>query len=278
MRTIVISDIAFVGNTYQEAKDGLLYLKDLQKNGYNVVLMTNKGYKDAHFLCLKFVKRNKVTLENITTTYPKNKGFELHFRKLYESYYLKENYLIIGNGSKILSENQKVIWESEKFPKETLEKLKQMLKSFDYLSEKEYKERENEKIIGSYYRYLTLKESYSLEERELYGIECSKRTLMHDFAFHKYVEEKIPEIKGYYLDSKPTFYLKERNKRLAIQKLWDLKEIDPENTYFILSNLTDDVFLDMDPSKTYLIGDEFSNQYFSRKEDSLVRALEKIDS
>ncbi len=259
MKTIVISDTAFLGDTYEQTKEGIYYIKCLQKYGYQVIVMSNKPRNDAKYISFQEKDHQMIISSQKEKNQKEGILFEIEAKKEKTEISLFYDYLISENGIQITDKKDKVLYNGYYFSDDYLKHLKKFLETYQYV----LKEKES---IPTLKQYSFLKNDESL----VFGFQLNQSNL-NAFPWQDF-ERNFPDLDAYLFSKRDVeFYSRGVNKRIAFEYLCLKEKLMKKELFFVLSNPTDQVFLDYYRDSCYWISSK-------SKSSNLVRTLEKIDS
>lgn len=251
MDTIILSDTAILGSDYQCTKEGICCLKLLQSKGYKLVVLSNRPE-----LCMK--KIGALISNDGEISYPylgscdiKENGIDIIFfedKHIIEEINLKYDFTIFGNGICTFNNQDKLIYQGEFITKKILNEMVKIFRESGYRSygelQKLSKDKHGDRCFPGredVYNFFTLTIGTTKITDDIYGMQYSGRSDAEDKDIIDKIENKIPSIVGYLLNSKPCFYQKNINKLTALHHLANNYGINIEESIILLNKVTDDV-------------------------------------
>ena len=284
-KTIVISDTALLGVNYRDTVEGIHYLNDLQKNGYKLVILSNRPE-----YCMRKIggftpQRESVDYRYLGPEKEKGKGIEVTLFNDFTTLgtiKLKADFTIFGNGIKVFNQQEETIYEGSYIDSSTLDHMIQNFRDYGYISYGEQISLQKDALGDQcfkqgerVYKFFTPEIGTESKSDRVYGMQCSGISSYYDDLIIKKIEKENPTIKGYSLNLKPCFYQRTVNKLTAFESLLGgNSNIDLDHTSFILNEPTDDVILEKYSDLSYCLG------YFleePNEENNLVKILDKIN-
>ncbi|MDE6292532.1 MAG: hypothetical protein K2L98_02495, partial [Bacilli bacterium] len=122
------------------------------------------------------------------------------------------------------------------------------------------------------YKFFNPENGVAKPNNRVYGMQCGGRGSEEDNKIMNNICYRVKEIRAYRLNGKPCFYHKDVNKYVALTKLLDHEDINVDDCYMILSELTDDVLLRGFPKQSETVRGEMCPQ--STK--TLAKVLDEI--
>jgi len=287
-KTIAISDTALLGANYQDSMEGIQTLNSLQKDGYKLVILSNRPE-----YCMRKIggftpQKESVYYRYLGPSQEKGKGIHITFfdaespiLNVISEMHLKADFTIFGNGIKVFDKNDETVYEGFYIDSSTLDHMIQNFRDTGYISYGELSLKKDAlgdqcfKQGDRVYKFFTPEIGTETKNDRVYGMQCSGICSYYDDLIIEYIEKENPTIRGYSLNLKPCFYQRNINKLSAFQGLLEQNcGIDIEHTSFILNEPTDDVLLETYSDLSYCLGLDLNNP--KEDENTLVKILNKI--
>lgn len=281
MKTIVMSDTVLLGTDYEDTKKGLNYLKELQQDGYMLIILSNRPE-----FCMRkigaYIPTNKgVYYRYLEACQEKGNGIDIIFHddnQVYESINLHADYTIFGNGIKIFNRDDETVYQAPYMEQDLLQNMIRNFREYGYISYGERISLEQDFLQDrcfsggeDVYKFFTPEIGTSTLSDCIYGMQCSSRSSLEDDLIMEHIELENPSIIGYLLNGKPCFYQRTVNKLVALEYLWNyIDNIELENAYFILNEPTDCVILEKYPEQSIYLDDILEGHH------SLVKTLKAV--
>lgn len=289
-KTIAISDTALLGANYQDSIEGIQMLNSLQKDGYKIVILSNRPE-----YCMRKIggftpKKENVYYRYLGPSQEKGKGIHITYfdeaifseESILKEMHLKADFTIFGNGIKVFDKNDETIYEGSYIDSATLERMVKNFRDCGYISYGEQISLQKDSLGDQcfkqgdrVYKFFTPEIGTETANDRVYGMQCSGICSYYDDLIIEYIEKENPTIRGYSLNLKPCFYQRNVNKQSAFQSLLEQNHgIDIDHTSFILNEPTDDVLLLEYGDLSYCLGSDLEEP--KEDEDTLVKILNKI--
>lgn len=281
MKTIVMSDTVLLGTDYEDTKKGINYLKELQHDGYMLVMLSNRPE-----FCMRkigaYIPTNKgVYYRYLGACQEKKNGIDIIFHddnQVYESINVHADYTIFGNGVKIFNSKDETIYQAPYIEKQVLQNMIHNFREYGYISYGEKISLEKDLLQDrcfsggeDVYKFFTPEIGTSDISNCVYGMQCSSRSSLEDDLILEYIELKNPSIVGYLLNGKPCFYQRKVNKLEAFEHLLnDSEDIKLKDVCFLLNEPTDDIILEKYPEQSIYLDDILNGHH------SLIKTLKAI--
>lgn len=286
MKTLVISDMVLLSGNYGQVVDGIEYLKDLQNEGNRLILMTNRPEYCMRIIGGYVTINQSVYYRYLGPSQESGNGIKIKLfndKKYFDDISLGYDYNIIGNGIRVLDNFDNPIYTGEFLSKEQIASMIDIFEESGYKSFDKLKESTDElgdKCIKSkedVYKFFTPEIGTSLPSDRVYGMQCSGSCSYYDERLIERVESRNPDIIGYLLNFKPCFYSRKINKLQAFNSaFFHSGLVDINNTRFILTDITDSVFLSEYADLCYVVGDRIDVKNV-RKNKCLSKVLSHIE-
>ncbi len=273
MKTIVVSDTALLGLTYNNTIEGIKMIKDLQEQGNKIVVLSNdpeyRVHKIGAISPINYVSKKeetKATKEATGIRFVIHKGEDC-IRTLS----LNPDYIVLGNGVRVINKENETIYQDKFISKDTLNELEICLHDLGFTKPVDAKEED------STYRFLTPNNEELSIHDNTYSVRCNNRgSILNGVALSE-IEHNFPSLKGYIIDDMPHFYSKEINKLKALREVFkENPDISFEDTMFVLDNVTDDVLLSKYDAQIYCTNGMLTNSERVVKDTSLASVLKKV--
>lgn len=285
MDKIILSDTALIGLDYQDTKDGISYLKQLQNEGRKIIVLSNRPE-----LCMR--KIGAYINSDLSASYrylgacdKKGNGIDLIIHNntgLHEEFNIKPDFSIFGNGICAFDKNDDLIYQGPFLTPEQLDMMIKIFREHGYCPYKEYTSLVQDSFGDrcfqgqeNVYKFFTPEIGNDSPNDRTYGMQCSSRGLERDKVIIQEVESEIPEMVGYILNGKPCFYQKRVNKLVALNSVLNKYAINISEFLIILSEKTDKLILEQYPNLSECIGDLSSFASNENKSNSLAKILRK---
>ena len=251
MNTIILSDTAILGSNYQSTKEGIYCLKLLQDKGYKLVVLSNRPE-----LCMRkigaFVSNDeKISYRYLGSCVIKGNGIDIIFhddKRIIEEINIKYDYTIFGNGICTFNNQDKLIYQGKFITREILNEMIKIFRENGYKSYGELltisKDSYGDRCFSGredVYKFFTPTIGTTILSDNIYGMQCSSRSDTENTDIINKIDNRIPNIVGYVLNSKPCFYQKDINKLTALHHLANNYDINIDESIILLSEVTDDV-------------------------------------
>lgn len=251
MKTIILSDMALLGLDYQSTKDGILYLKLLQSKGYKLVTLSNRPE-----LCMRKIGAHisldgKISYQYLGSSQTKGNGLDIIFlddQHIIEEINLKYDYTIFGNGICAFNNQDELIYQGEFISRDVLEEMIATFRKHGYKSYGEFAQLQKDsfgdrcfKGREDVYKFFTPAIGTTEISDDIYGMQCSSRSIVEDAYIIKCIHDATPNIVGYLLNGKPCFYQDKVNKLVALNYLANNYGINIEGSIILLKEITDNV-------------------------------------
>lgn len=266
MKTIILSDMALLGSDVEDTRDGIKRLNYLQHQGFNIVMLSNRPEYCMRKIGGSVNDKGEVSYQYLGNCDVRGEGVSVVlFRPNIETLYtlpIKADYTIFGNGICTFDSEDELISMREFIKKSDLNKMISVFEENGYASiESRLKsmDRFGDRCIAQgedIYKFFVPENGVSKPSNRVYGMQCSGRDEEQDAEIIARVEENVSGIRGYRLNGKPCFYQKSADKLHALHQLLDHEDIKVDDCLMILSELTDDVILDMYPYKSEVVKGE----------------------
>ena len=219
MKTVLINDESLLGKDLFETKINLLYLKHLQKYGYQIILMSKANYNEIKNVGVKY-QNNEISLNYLNWYYKSNLGINFNFYnqdRNEEQINFLPNYLILGGGVRI-RDNYKIIKDFNFIDRENIVRIIDVL---DYLNQ------------SNYSLYNPKEKSRALDN--IYKIDIKFNDLKSLTSFKEFLKNISNNLKISQKANKIT--IEAYNEYInAINYLRENNYIDTSLTYLILNN------------------------------------------
>lgn len=258
MDTIILSDTALIGSDYQNTKEGICCLKLLQSKGYKLIVLSNRPE-----LCMRkigaFVSNDgKISYRYLGSCDIKENGIDIIFhddKHIIEEINLKYDYTIFGNGICTFNKQDELIYQGKFITREALNEMVKIFRKSGYRSYGELqslsKDKHGDRCFSGredVYKFFTPTIGTTKITDDIYGMQCSCRSDMEDDDIIDKIENNIPSIVGYQLNSKPCFYQRNVNKLTALHYLANNYGINISESIILLSEVTDNVINSIYPA------------------------------
>lgn len=267
MKTLVLSDMAILGSDVDDFRQGLKRLNELQHKGVKLVWLSNRPEYCMRIIGAKVLDDNRVVYEYLDSKKNRGEGINIvtygHVDQLI-SQNIMPDYTIYGNGICTLDRDEELIRQDEFLKKSTVDKMIKVFEDNGYTSieglkcdafgDRCFKSGEN------VYKFFTPENGVAKPTNRVYGMQCGGRGYDLDEKIMKDLTYKVTGIRAYRLNNKPCFYNKDVNKLVALNKLLDHEDINVDDCYMILSELTDDVLLREFPKQSEVVRGEMCPQ------------------
>lgn len=281
MKTIIISDTALLGADYEDTKRGLNYLKELQHDGYILVMLSNRPEFCMRKIGAYTPQGKKVYYRYLGACSEKGKGIDIIFHddnQIYESINIQADYTIFGNGMKVFNSKDETIYQAPYIEKSVLTNMIRNFRNYGYVSYDEKISLSHDSLhdrcfVGGedVYKFFTPEIGVSTISDNIYGMQCSSRTSLEDDLIIEYIEMENPSIIGYLLNGKPCFYQRKVNKLEAFEYLLNYTEdIKLKDACFLLNEPTDDIILEKYPEQSIYLDNILNSHH------SLVKTLKTV--
>lgn len=273
MKTIVISDTALLGITLDDTVKGIKLLKDHQELGSKIIVLSNNCENNIHNYIVSASRGIKATREEVSNIYTNTSGIKFminHDLYNFQTLSLIPDYVILGNGEKIINDNNEVIYDDSFIEQELLLKVGNKLQEFSY---------SNNPIRNNDSAYCFLTENGETNDinNDIYGIKCPSRGYVLDSLVISEVEKSTKKIKGYLEDNNLYFYKKEMNKLKCLREIFKLNpNMNINDVMLILDNATDDVLIREFPYQSYCLNSMLTHDKSIYKASSLYSVLTKV--
>lgn len=285
MNQIILSDTAVLGINYQDTKDGINYLKQLQKEGIKIIFLSNRPELCMRKIGIYVNKDLSVSYRYLGACDKKGNGVDFiiyNDTELYEKYNIKPDFSIFGNGISTFDKNDNLVYQASFLNCEQLETMIEIFRKNGYKSYKEYSSlakdsfgdrcfQPQEKV----YKFFTPEIGSDSPNNRIYGMQCSSNGKKSDERVIKDIESAMSEIKGYILNGKPCFYQKKVNKLEAVNFVLNHYNMNILKSLFILSEKTDQLILQQYPNLTQCTGELASLVSKEDEHKSLAKILRK---
>lgn len=281
MDTIILSDTAILGSDYQSTKEGICCLKVLQSKGYKLIVLSNRPE-----LCMRkigaFVSDDgKISYRYLGSCDIKGNGVDIIFhddKHIIEEINMKYDYTIFGNGICTFNKQDELIYQGKFITRETLNEMVKIFRESGYRSYGELqnlsKDKHGDRCFSGredVYKFFTPTIGTTKITNDIYGMQCSSRSVLEDNSIIDKIENEIPSIVGYLLNSKPCFYQKSANKLAALHYLANNYDINIAESIILLSEVTDDVI-----NSKYKASNLTTEDNNSVKYESINHVLKKV--
>lgn len=289
MKTIVVSDTALAGLSYDDTIRGINKLIELQEAGNKVIILSDNP--DYSFCQVGGKMKNyRSSFQDFSNITRSSAGINIIINndsgEYAEDVLLKPDYTIIGNGINILGKDDKVIYEDSFIDKKVLSDMEYMFHELGYTSllenmdveAEEHDEFKQKKIVDKY-KFLTPKRIEKAKTNQVYAVVCDSRVSFIDGLVIDEIQKASDNIKGCVVDGKPFFYQEQVNKLKAFKNLLlSDQTIDIDETIFVLDSITDKILMSSYPEKSYCLNERFPVHKSVQREESLNRVLQKTRS
>lgn len=281
MDTIILSDTAILGSDYQSTKEGICCLKVLQSKGYKLIVLSNRPE-----LCMRkigvFVSDDgKISYRYLGSCDIKGNGVDIIFhddKHIIEEINMKYDYTIFGNGICTFNKQDELIYQGKFITRETLNEMVKIFRESGYRSYGELqnlsKDKHGDRCFSGredVYKFFTPTIGTTKITNDIYGMQCSSRSVIEDNSIIDKIENEIPSIVGYLLNSKPCFYQKSVNKLATLHYLANNYDINIAESIILLSEVTDDVI-----NSKYKASNLTTEDNNSVKYESINHVLKKV--
>lgn len=294
MKTIVVSDTALAGISYEDTLRGIYTLNEMQEKGNKVIITTNDPDYSICQIGGTNTKSYRMSFQDYSNISRREPGIDVilyNNGNFAQDIIIKPDYTIVGNGIEIL-DNDDIIINSEKcIDTNTLQNMEDVFHQFGYSSLVENKPEAVQKDINAEltkedidkakmvdrYKFFTSKGVIKEKNDDVYAVVCDSRISFLDGIIIGEIQNKNKGIKGCIVDGRPYFYQEEINKLKAFKSI--LKRdpnIDLEQTYFILDSITDGAIMGCYPENSYCLDDRIIVSKMVKTEHSLNNVLKKI--
>ncbi len=249
MNSIILSDTAILSSDYQSTMENIYNLKLLQMKGYKLVILSNRPELCMRKIGAYMSPRGDISYNYLGLCDTKRNGIDVIFHNgdsVIEEINLKYDYTIFGNGICAFNRNDELVYQGKFISRELLNEMIETIRNNGYTSMREclrkdrcgdmcFKGRED------VYKFFTPTIGTAEITDNIYGMQCSSRSLNEDKYIVEQIEKITPDIIGYILNNKPCFYQKEINKLVALNYLASNYGINIDDAIILLSEPTDDV-------------------------------------
>ncbi len=263
MSTIILSDMALLGSNVEDLYDGVKRLKELESKGVRIILLSNRPEYCMRMIGANVGDDNLVRYKYLWPVEERGKGINiivLRQAKKESPINLKLDYMIYGNGICTLDREEELIRQDEFMKRTTIAKMIDIFESNGYSSmEKLEQDKFGDRCFNNSedaYKFFNPENGVAKPNNRVYGMQCSGRGSEQDDVIMREIESAVPEMKAYRLNGKPCFYQRDVNKLVALNKLLDHEDINVDDCYMILSELTDDVLLREYPKQSTVVRGE----------------------
>ncbi len=285
MKTLVVSDTALAGVSYNDTVRGLNSLIEFQEQGNNVIVLSN----NPDYSICQVGGKNKLYREsfqefaNITRN---SAGIDIILNdngQYRDDVVIEPNYTIIGNGISILNKEDKVIYEDSFIDKKVLSDIEYMFHELGYTSllenmdveSEEHDEFQQRKIVDKY-KFLTPTRIEKAKNDQVYAVVCDSRISFMDGLTIDEIQKVSDNITGCIVDGRPFFYQNQINKLKAFKNLLlSDSNIDLDETIFVLDSITDNVLMSSYPEQSYCLSNSFPIHKYVQREESLYSVFQK---
>lgn len=294
MKTIVVSDTALAGTSYEDTTRGIETLIEMQEKGNKIVVLTNDPDYSICQIGGNNMKSYRMPFQDYSNISRKEPGIDIILYdkgSFKEDIVIRPDYTIVGNGIEILDSDDIVINSEKSIDIDTLENIEDMFHQFGYSSLNENMpedikvdmntELTQEHIEGikvvDRYKFFTPRRVVKEKNDQVYAVVCDSRISFLDAIIIGEVQAANKGIKGCIVDDRPYFYQEEINKLKAFKHLLQRDpNIDLEETYFILDNATDGIIMGSYPEKSYCLDNRIIVSKMVKTEETLSKVLQKI--
>lgn len=286
MDKIILSDTSLLGLDYQDTNNGINYLKRLQAEGCKVITLSNRPE-----LCMRKIGAYlnpdfSVSYHYLGACDKKGNGIDLIIhdnQDLYETYNIKPDFSIFGNGICAFDKHDNLIYQGEFLSSDQLEAMIKVFREYGYRSYNEYASLVQDAFGDrcfqgqeDVYKFFTPEIGSDTPNNRTYGMQCSSRGREQDKIIIEQIERIRPEIVGYILNSKPCFYQKRVNKLNALNTVLCENGMSVSDSFIILSEKTDKCVLEQYPEFSECVGELSTLINPSNEPNSLARVLKKV--
>lgn len=286
MDKIIVSDTALIGSNYQDTKDGIRLLKQFQKDGCKIIILSNRPE-----LCMRKIGAyinpdSSISYRYLGACDKKGNGIDFIIHNdttIHEEYNIKPDFSIFGNGIAAFGREDNLIYQGDFLTSEQLNEMIQFFKAHGYRSYKEYASLSQDSFGDrcfqgreDVYKFFTPEIGSDSFNNRTYGMQCSSRGTEEDEAIVAEVERKMPEIAGYVLNGKPCFYQKRVNKLVALNSVLNQYGLNISESLIVLCEKTDKVILQQYPNLSNCVGDLEPLLVRPKEPNSLAKVLKKV--
>lgn len=286
MKTIILSDTAFIGTNYLDAKDGISYLKNLQEKGVKIITLSNRPELCMRKIGIHIGSDEKTSYRYLGACDRKGNGIDLVFHNdsgLKESTNLKSDFTVFGNGICSFDKDDNLIYQGKFINRDMLNAMVEEFRRHGYTSYGEYLSLQKDSLGDrcfagreDVYKFFSPEIGTDKINDRVYGMQCSSRSEDEDRKIIGKIEGEIPEIVGYRLNNKPCFYQKGVNKLVALNYIMNEYNLSFDNSIIILSELTDNVISEEYSHLAHYVGSEHQNSNDKEQNNSLAKILQKV--
>ena len=296
MKTIVLSDTALAGTSYNDTIRGIDMLLNMQGKGNKVIVLSNNP---DYSICQIGGSRTipyRLSFQEFTNL--SRRAFGLNVILYNDGKFVIDeeiipDYTVVGNGIEVLDKEDNTIYQGDFIDQKTLQDMEYTFHQLGYTSLLENMEKQekcntmdiesimknntpNNKIVDKY-KFLTPTRVEKGKTDEVYAMVCDRRVSFLDSIVIEEVQKVNKDIRGCIVDNKPFFYQEKINKLKAFKHILQTdSSIDLDETVFILDSITDDVLMNKYFDKSYCLSNNFVVSEKVQKEDSLSNVLKKV--
>lgn len=302
MKTIVVSDTALAGSSYDDTVRGIDMLLNMQASGDKVIVLTNEPDYSICQIGGLSTTPYRFTFQEFANLSRKEPGIDIilyKHGKFITDEEIVPDYTIVGNGIEILDKSDNTIYQGTFIDKETLQRMEDVIHQLGYTSLLEKKdiyqeekianadgdldieeimkrEATNEKIVDKY-KFLTPKRAEKEKNDQVYAMVCDSRVSFLDHLVIDEVQKVNQNIIGGIVNDRPFFYQEKINKLKAFKHILQMDpNIDLDETIFILDSITDGALMNKYPDNSYCLSNRFAVSKKIKREDTLSNALKKV--
>lgn len=267
MKALVVSDLAILGSNAGDMQQGLKKLLELQHKGVKLIWLSNRPEYCMRRIGAKVLEDGSVVYEYLGPLETRGDGISIttygHVPQLIGQN-IKPDYTIYGNGICTLDRDEELIRQDEFLKQSAIEEMVRVFEDSGYHSmENLRRDRFGDRCFGKgedVYKFFNPENGVAVPNNRVYGMQCSGRGSEEDNKIMNNICYRVKEIRPYRLNGKPCFYHKDVNKYTALTKLFDHEDINVDESYMILSELTDDVLLREFPNQSEVVRGEMCPQ------------------
>lgn len=293
MKTIVVSDTALAGVSYEDTLRGIYTLKKMQEDGNKIIVLTNDPDYSICQIGGNAIPSYRMNFQDYSNISRKDPGIDIilyNHGEIMNDIEIKPNYTVVGNGIEILDSDDIIIHSEKSIDTDTLQNMEDIFHQFGYSSLVENKpnievgldeeltneDYEKAKMIDRY-KFFTPKRVLKEKNDQVYAVVCDSRVSFLDGILIGEIESANKGIKGCIVDNRPYFYQEEINKLKAFRHILQRDpNINLEETYFILDSATDGVIMGSYPENSYCLNDRIVTSKRVKTERTLSKVLDRI--